>query len=476
MIVMLSVLPLEPVGAQDEPAGGPREPSEGAASVGISATFTVNSTLDAVDANIGNGVCATAGAVCTLRAAIQEANSTVAADSIILANGIYTLTVTGVNEDSAASGDLDILQDLTITGASSLFTVIDGANADRIFDIFALADVTLQNLAIRRGRALSGGLYGDRGGGLITGPNNIVTLNNVVVLSNTAGEGGGIYAVTVGTQPQLILNNSRVVNNTSGGIGAGIFNEGRLTVSGSGFVGNISSNSGGGIWNPVGATLTMTASYLELNQAGSGGGLNNTGTAIVIASELAYNTVAGSGGGISNGGTLTMTNTTLSFNSADLMGGGLSSNGLAKLNNVTVYSNTAPTGQGGGIWDGGSVLVSNSLVAGNTGGNCNRPLLTQGNNLDSANTCGFTIGPGDLLNTNPLLDPQLRDNGPYIAFTHALLPGSPAIDRGNNATCPPTDQRGVARVDGDRNGSVVCDIGAFEYEPPRVFLPLVLKP
>src|SRR6185369_5960639 len=71
-------------------------------------TFTVNSITDAVDANPGNGVCATAAGQCTLRAAIQEANASRGADTITLPAGTYTLTIAGRNEDAAAMGDLDI--------------------------------------------------------------------------------------------------------------------------------------------------------------------------------------------------------------------------------------------------------------------------------------------------------------------------------------------------------------------------------
>ena len=58
------------------------------------ATFTVDSTTDAVDASPANGVCATAGAVCTLRAAIQESNELAGADTVTVPAGTHTLTMT----------------------------------------------------------------------------------------------------------------------------------------------------------------------------------------------------------------------------------------------------------------------------------------------------------------------------------------------------------------------------------------------
>src|SRR5689334_18960683 len=89
-----------------------------AAQVGAAATFDVNTTTDAVDANPGDGRCETApgNGICTLRAAIQETNALPGADAITLPPGTIKLTVAGYDEDGAASGDLDITDDLNIAG------------------------------------------------------------------------------------------------------------------------------------------------------------------------------------------------------------------------------------------------------------------------------------------------------------------------------------------------------------------------
>jgi hypothetical protein len=85
-----------------------------------------------------------------------------------------------------------------------------------------------------------------------------------------------------------------------------------------------------------------------------------------------------------------------------------------------------------------------------------------GNNLASDNYCAFTQ-PGDLQFVDPGLAPLADYNGPTV--THALVPGSLAIDGGSNTGCPAVDQRGVARpFDGDNDSVAVCDIGAFEAE------------
>jgi hypothetical protein len=85
--------------------------------------------------------------------------------------------------------------------------------------------------------------------------------------------------------------------------------------------------------------------------------------------------------------------------------------------------------------------------------------------------------------TPPLLDPvlgPLANNG-GTTQTHALLPGSPAIDAGSSGGCRDnvgaqlaTDQRGFPRP--ALGGSALrCDIGAFEYYSHAVYLPLILR-
>ena len=142
------------------------------------------------------------------------------------------------------------------------------------------------------------------------------------------------------------------------------------------------------------------------------------------------------------------------------------------VNNTTVFGNNSTLSPGGGgIYnENGSVTIGNSIIAGNTndqndGPNCLGTIISLGYNLVGIiSNCNFTTATGDLINAVPLLDPLLDNGGP--TFTHALLPGSPAIDAGNPAGCTDqdgslltTDQRGVARPQGGR-----CDIGAFELD------------
>jgi hypothetical protein len=143
------------------------------------------------------------------------------------------------------------------------------------------------------------------------------------------------------------------------------------------------------------------------------------------------------------------------------------------LVNSTIVGNTAPSS--GGISPNDPVSLVNTILADNGSANCFDPgLITSlGHNLESGDTCGLK-GPGDLANTDPLLGPLQDNGGP--SWTYELLEGSPAIDAGDQAACPATDQRGMPRpFDGNRDGTPVCDIGAYEAIFHYVYLPLIQR-
>ena len=106
---LASLLPLVPLIALVALAADGASPAQGA-------SFTVDATHDAVDAAPGDGVCADAGGACTLRAAVMETNALPGADEISLPGGTYVLSIPGADEDAAATGDLDIVDDLMIDG------------------------------------------------------------------------------------------------------------------------------------------------------------------------------------------------------------------------------------------------------------------------------------------------------------------------------------------------------------------------
>jgi len=190
-------------------------------------------------------------------------------------------------------------------------------------------------------------------------------------------------------------------------------------------------------------------------------------------STVKGNTAAAHGGGIWNHGDLSLTNVTVNSNyNGNTMSGAIHNT----LGNLTLSSVTISDNNGGGISNGGAnatAAVKNTIIANSSfGQNCSGTISSNGHNLDSGSTCAFS-GPGDINNANPLLGPLGNYGGPTP--TQALLPGSPAIDAGDNLDCPTADQRGVSRPQG-----AACDMGAFEFisglQPFKVFLPSVIIP
>lgn len=352
---------------------------------------------------------------CSLREAIIAANNTPGADTIIVPAGTYTLTITKTITDTASDGDLDITDSLTIMGPDGGQAVIVGGPG-----------------------------WNDRV--LHIGFGAVASISNVTVQNgnnNAAPGGGGI--LNVGS---LTLDSVIVMSNTTTGF-----------------------NFGGGIANLD--TLTLMDSTVSGNAAGgSGGGVYNVGSLTVINSTLSGNAAAESGGGIYND----------SFSSVT-------------LNNVTLTGNVADeddndTGDGGGIFNDGQASVKNTLVAGNVDrstlkqpdckGALNAPSHTV---VGDGTGCGISDGVngnrvGDALNPiEPSLGP-LQDNGGRTP-THALLPGSPAIDAGNPAApgsvseaCEAADQRGMTRPQGP-----ACDIGAYEVPATtyRLYFPVIMN-
>lgn len=432
-----------------------------------SATFNVSKTLDTAD-----GIC---DADCSLREAIIAANATPGMDAINLPAGIYTLTIAGISEDAAATGDLDITDDLTLSGIDQNNTIIDGGGIDRVFHVDPSDSnklVNISKLSIVNGDAPD--MIGSRnyaGGGI--GNHGILTLTNVTLRDNYTGvAAGGGYGIGGGLYNDGFLTLDQVVirENHAGG-GGGVWNEGILDVTNSiitNHYNGMSIGGGGGLWNLAYATVQY--STISSNNAGRAGGiLNGTlGEITIQNSVISKNTARGAyGGGIYNEGYAVLKNSTLSGNSALTNGGGISNENIAHLTNVTISNNIA--GQGGGIYTTGDMEIKSSIIASNTN-NCAGfgTISSLGYNLDDTNLCGFAA-TGDLVNTNPLLG-TLQDNG-GPTFTQALLTGSPAIDTGNPGGCTNNsgaviflhDQRGYVRpVDGDTNGSTICDIGAFE--------------
>jgi CSLREA domain-containing protein len=149
-----------------------------ATSYAIPLTFVVNSEADQVDMTPGDGICvATPSGLCTLRAAVMEANAHAGADTITLPSGRYTLSLTGT-DDVAGVGDLDITEDLTIVGTESAGTIVDGDQIDRIFDVIGFVKVSMSKLTVTKG------LASDPGGGIRIPVGAVANLDDTRFVSN----------------------------------------------------------------------------------------------------------------------------------------------------------------------------------------------------------------------------------------------------------------------------------------------------
>lgn len=482
-----------------------------------SSTFTVNSTIDATDSNPGDDICETASGngVCTLRAAIQETNALPGDDTINLPAGSYTVTLTGMQEDGSATGDFDLADNVTIVGAGSASTIINANHLDRIFHIVTSSTVDLSGLTVKNGDSGS-----SSGGGILVGGTAAVEptliLTDVAVLNNqTSNEGGGIMN-WFGT---LMMTNVVVISNTATGSGAGINNQGVFTITSSTIMSNVSNYRGGGIYTDRFAPSIISNTIIQSNFANldgggiyifndgiltldssmvlsnaslnRGGGIYAAGPLTLTNSTIAGNTAAQSGGGIGYYAySLVILNSTISSNRASLNGGGVSGGFELVLNNATITGNYADadsngSGDGGGVaFPFGNSEIKNTIIAGNVdrGGeapDCAGTLTSQDYNLIQDTTGCVLTGTvtHNKIGLNPQLGP-LQDNG-GSTFTHALFFFSPAVDAGNNANCATSDQRGFVRpVDGDDDGSAICDIGAFELSTVavrRMYLPVILR-
>ncbi|HLF79991.1 MAG TPA: choice-of-anchor Q domain-containing protein, partial [Dehalococcoidia bacterium] len=402
-----------------------------------------------------------------------------------------------------SSGDIDILDggDVTIVGVSAAATIVqagtsrstngaDGNGIDRVFHIRG-SNLTLSDFTVRHGRGApssasipvpGGGIYVDNANS--TGGN--LTLSNMAVRENYAnGFGAGISAFG----GDVVVTNSVILDNVGGTGGIDSRPSGQaaasLTLSSS----SVSNNSaialgslpgyGGGVFLGN-TTATIVDSTVSNNTAAlTGGGVSigmpegpvPTRPVTVSGSTISGNTAGHSGGGIWNLGAATLlVNSTVSGNGVTnpaLGGGGIYNASLISLTNVTIAENVS-VATGGQLSHGGAspaTTLLNTIIAqgsGGSAGNCFNvaSFASQGNNLSSDATCPL-LGLNDLQNTNPLVVALANNGGP--TDTHLLSPGSPAIDGATNAGCPGSDQRGQTRpMDGDGNGTAICDIGAVE--------------
>jgi predicted outer membrane repeat protein len=340
-------------------------------------------------------------------------------------------------ETITLSATLVIDKDLTIDGSSLSSKIsVSGNDSVSVFIVNSEVTVLIKSLIIKDGGqvSLGAGIFND---GTLTVTNSLLSGNQTVFDPTvlSGGFGGAIYNIG-----DLRVTNSTFSENTGSRGGAIYCSDGTMTVVNSTFVSNsVSSENGdgGAIFDSCDSRIAN--STFSSNSAEHNGGAlltdNNLNPVVILNSTFYANTAVNVGGGIANAGRLSIKNSTFSNNNAP--SGGAIRNGL-----------------------GGVLSLRNSILANSVGGvdciksdstpavaNVNSLIETTGTDLES---CGSS-----LLTSDPVLGP-LQDNGGFTK-TMALLPGSPAINAGTNTGCPATDQRGLPRPQGSH-----CDIGAHE--------------
>ena len=301
------------------------------------------------------GVAADANGTTSLRAAIQEANTSTGLTRIRLPAGhTLVLTLAGAGEDLGATGDLDVSSRIKIIGNES--TVI-AAMGDRVFDVLSDGDLTIDELTIRDGESPDGENGGNirnvgdlrirdclladgRAQGAAGSGGNLFNagdaeIEDCILLGGIALRAGGAIEADGGTTS---ITDTTVAGNTAGdapGNGGGL----HITGDGDAFIircvfdSNVAAREGGGAWNSVG-TMSIVDSTFSNNVAngdaaddGGGGVFNNGGTLAVSDTDLLWNQapgVSGSGGGLfSIGGMVDVTGGEISGNDAARAGGGV---------------------------------------------------------------------------------------------------------------------------------------------------------
>ncbi|KXJ04429.1 hypothetical protein AC249_AIPGENE4619, partial [Exaiptasia diaphana] len=294
---------------------------------------------------------------CTLREAIQAANTDTQVDTCAAGDGHdtivlffdsdHTISLAGANEDTNQTGDFDIREDLTIRpNDPDVVVTVSAQGLDRVFEVFPEASLTLERIRVADG--------------------------------NTIGFGGGIFLQVFDSV--LTLQSSVVADNSSTLFGGGIYSAGTVNLIDSDVRDNESS-FGAGIYMGTSSPLNMNRSTVRLNTASADGGGLNVVVLNAESSSIYNNDADRHGGGIfwrsddRGVANSTLTQITVAENSSDESGGGLYVDG----GNVESYGSTIAwnvadldendTGQGGGLFmASGTFLPKNTIVAANIDG------------------------------------------------------------------------------------------------------------
>lgn len=458
-----------------------------AAPAAAAEVFDVDSTNDALDADVTDGVCATGSGKCTLRAAIAQANETDGNDIINVPKGTFKLRIPkagGMASASNQEGDLVIEDEVSIDGRGPKKTVIEQTIEDRVLTnlVGGLPGASLEDLTVTGGRVTAGG--NQFGGGLFN--EGTLVLDGVHVRGNELvpkpaanSFGGGIAqwdGLLLVSESKIAGNLVEVKNPTGSAVGGGISTlDGVLGIQSSRISGNVARTIGDGASVGGGISLRGSSSIMNTtisgNQAMEGAGIEVSSGSDDGLLGLDSSTVSGNdgrqGGGIylRSDEAHTIVNSTISGNSAPRGGAAIYGRiGDADVTHSTIFRNPARRRHAGVELSQFSAAIhfAGSIVAGK-GRDC-RAKPTSVIEGDAQNVFGdATCSPStstDIV-ANPRLKALAANPGPSpgVPKTHALRGSSPALDFVSACPPPAFDERGVARPAG-----TACDAGSFEAE------------
>ncbi len=403
----------------------------------------------------GGNDCSDSGNPC--RSLQHAVNVAIDGDTILLGTGEFT-------------GSILINKSLSLLGTGQNSTSITGGGTSSAIQFDINSTSVISGITFLNGH--------DYEGAGVLNSGNLHVINSTFTNNTSGGAGGAIKNTGI-----MTINNSLIYSNTAG-VG-NISNQGILYISGSIIKNNLALGRGGGIFNTLG-TMTISQSIISENIAkNGGGGIFNYSQLTILNSSIVSNTsnegsTADQGGGIYNAGSLIIQNTEISGNSA-YEGTGIYQDNYPSpsttLINVSILENYLPPNIGNSLATagittvGGNIYVQNSIIGLNQEKNCylgsppssNGSITSLGNNLADDDSCGLTV-TGDIEN----VDPKLGNFQTYNSlWFHTLSVDSPAIDSGNNAVCPSVDIRNKLRPrDGNFDGISNCDIGAYEFILP----------
>jgi predicted outer membrane repeat protein len=344
--------------------------------------------------------------VCSLRAAIEEANAATDFDVI----QFLTPSVFSVNQTIVMTGvEYSIYAGVSIQGPTTATVTIDAGNINRHFFIAGNPDVVvlIDHLVLLDGN----GTGGD--GGSVRNITRL-TLSNLTINSSQACSGGGLLNDTTG---RTILTNVVISGSSGFCAGGGIYNLGELTADNLSLINNDTATDGGGLYNCECATATLMNSLVSGNTAVDwGGGIFNDGELILDNTDVVDNSAGLDGGGIADGVGFGVAAQAANRPSSPTLCVGTCGPTLDVINGSLVANNvagdTVTEAWGGGIFHPfGSLVINSSAVTSNT-------VYGLGGGIANGQFLGFELSAP----TGPGIDPAsaVIQNGSLIAANRAL--------------------------------------------------------